>query len=99
MVIKRLVIERQRAVDLGQPALESRAPRRETLHGLRVASATRKGDQFLREAVHTFQFASGLTDHNSGIAVPPWQELCDVSAALVGAVMCPASHDGFSVKG
>jgi hypothetical protein len=42
MVIKRLVIERQRAVDLGQPALESRAPRRETLHALRVAFATRK---------------------------------------------------------
>jgi Flp pilus assembly CpaF family ATPase len=32
MVIKRLVIERQRAVDQGQPALESRAPRRETVH-------------------------------------------------------------------
>jgi hypothetical protein len=65
MVIKRLVIERQRAVDLGQPALESRAPRRETLRGLRVASVTRKGDQFLREAGHTFQFASGPTDRDA----------------------------------
>jgi hypothetical protein len=28
----------------------------------------------------------------------PWQELSDVAAALVGAAMYSASHDGVSVK-